>query len=90
MNCRVPVTPSATLLPVARPRNGVRDPDRETRLLHIEVGTRILGTDLPVRKIARQYGVSRATAYRWLELALSYDDAEAEALRMLRDALDRP
>lgn len=63
---------------VSRPRI---DPDRETRLRHIEVGYRMLSRRLCARQIASFYGISRRTAYNWLALALTYADPEADELR---------
>jgi len=76
-----------TLAVATRPRI---DPDRETRLRHIEVAYRVLKRRLSVRQIAITYGISRKTAYNWLDLARTYPDPEADVIReMVREREDR-
>jgi hypothetical protein len=55
---------------------------------HIECAGLMLMTEWPVKRIAASFGISRATAYLWYKLALSYDGAKSEALRQL--AAKRP
>lgn len=59
------------------------DPDRETRLRHIQVAYQVLSRRLSVRQIALIYGISRRTAYYWRDLAKTYPDPEADVIRRM-------
>ncbi len=68
-----------------RPIRRKASESRQTRLKHIRVAYRLLSGSATAETIARQQRVSRATVYRWLDLALTYPDAEAEGLRLMFD-----
>lgn len=62
---------------VGRPK--VTEIARE-RQRHIECAGLMLHSNWPVKRIAASFGIARYTAYRWRDLALTYDEPEAQAL----------
>lgn len=58
--------------------------DARERKRHIECAGLMLRSKWPVKKVARTLDISRATAYLWRDLALTYDEPEAAVLRRLR------
>jgi hypothetical protein len=63
-----------------RPRAGA---DRTERLKHIKCTGLLLGKSYSAAALARLHGVTEKTVYNWRDLALTYDDPEAEGLRRL-------
>lgn len=71
----------ATLpMPARRGRPPASD-DRAERLKHIRCAGLLLGKAFSARELARLHRVSVKTIYNWRDLALGYDDPEAEGLR---------
>lgn len=76
---------TASIVPPRRGRPVVSASPSE-RMKHIECAGLMLGTNWSVKRICAALEISRATAYLWLKLALSYDEPEAVALRRLHAA----
>jgi transposase-like protein len=68
-----------------RRRRGRRwiDPDEAERMKHIRCTALLLSRKYTPEGVAALHGVSVRTVYRWRDLALGYDDPEAEGLRRL-------
>jgi hypothetical protein len=72
---------ASTLLMPAR--KGRPRADREERLKHIKCTGLLLGGSYSATALARLHDVSVKTVYNWRDLALGYDDIEAEGLRRM-------
>jgi hypothetical protein len=78
------MTTTSLSMPRRRPRG--RPPagaTREERLKHIRAAYLLGKRICSARGLAAHYGVTKRTIYRWSELALTYEDDEAEGLRRL-------
>jgi DNA-binding transcriptional regulator LsrR (DeoR family) len=51
------------------------------RARHIDCARLYYGSDWTVAQIARHLQVSRDTVYRWVDLAMTYDDIEVDEIR---------
>lgn len=54
------------------------------RMRHIQCAALLLGGRFPAKRVASLFGISRRTAYNWLNLALTYDEPEAGVIRRMR------
>lgn len=72
-----------------RPGRRWHDPDEAERLKHIRAAALLLSRKYSPEGIAALHGVSVRTIYRWLGLALTYDEPEAEGLRRVMARRDR-
>jgi transposase-like protein len=57
--------------------------DPAQRQRHVECAALMASGRLPVARIARKLGISRATAYNWRDATRDYDEADTLALRRL-------
>lgn len=60
-----------------RPRVSLKEDERKK---HIQVAF-MLACRVPAERIAAAFEIGETTVYRWRDLALGYDDIEAEGLR---------
>lgn len=56
---------------------------RAERLKHIKCTGLLLGGSYTAEALARLHDVTAKTIYNWRDLALGYDDVEAEGLRRM-------
>jgi hypothetical protein len=63
-------------------RTGRPPAGRADRLRHIRCAGLLLGDVYSAKVLAQAEGVSVKTIYNWRDLALEYDDPEAEGLRV--------
>ncbi len=74
----------ATLILPERRRGRPRvTEDADARAAHIRCTAMLLSGQATGDELAGMFGVSRRTVYNWRDLALTYDEPEAEGLRRL-------
>ena len=75
---------TATILPMPRRRRRPAvSTSRKERLKHIVCTGLLLSGNYTAKALSRAHLVSVKTIYNWRDLALTYDDMEAEALRQM-------
>jgi transposase-like protein len=71
-------------MPVRRPKGRPKaGSTRQERQKHIRCTGLLLSGNYTPEGVAALHGVTVRTIYRWRDLALGYDDPEAEGLRRL-------